>query len=178
MLWACWSKNPQGCRVSASTSNGNWAFFVELCQSKPNQAGPSYGKRADLRDGQRSCYVRTCAVEGMETNSRRIFLAISILFCAIISAFWMSWYEYPWLMRCSISLLIWGLASPPAAPLLGGTGTGGTGLDRRSELIRLGRGFGGLSGASTSSPKAKGTERNECVHTFTARRCGTPFVLL
>lgn len=36
-------------------------------------------------------YVSTCAVEGMETNSRRMFLAISMLFCAIISAFWMSW---------------------------------------------------------------------------------------
>lgn len=38
--------------------------------------------------------------------------------------------------------------------LLGGAGTGGTGLWRRSELILLGRGFGGLSGASTSSEKA------------------------
>lgn len=56
-------------------------------------------------------------------------------------------------MRCSISLVIWGLASPPVAPLLGGAGTGGTGLCRRSELIRLGRGFGGLSGASPGSEK-------------------------
>lgn len=32
-------------------------------------------------------------------------------------------------------------------------GTGGTGLGRRSELIRLGKGFGGLSGASTGSEK-------------------------
>lgn len=63
-------------------------------------------------------------------------------------------------MRCSISLLIWGFASPPVAPLVGGGGTGGTGLGRRSELIRLGRGFGGLSGASTDSKKAevRGTE--------------------
>lgn len=30
---------------------------------------------------------------------------------------------------------------------------GGTGLARRSELIRLGRGFGGLSGASIGSGK-------------------------
>ena len=43
--------------------------------------------------------------------------------------------------------------------LLGGAGTGGTGLWRRSELILLGRGFGGLSGASTSSEKAEVTER-------------------
>lgn len=56
-------------------------------------------------------------------------------------------------MRSSISLLMRGLASPPVAPLLGGAGTGGTGLGRRSELIRLGRGFGGLSGASTDSEK-------------------------
>lgn len=54
-------------------------------------------------------------------------------------------------MRSSISLLIWGLTSPPPTLLLGGAGTGGTGLDRRSEFIRLGKGFGGLSGASTDS---------------------------
>lgn len=65
-------------------------------------------------------------------------------------------------MRCSISLLIWGLDPPPAGPPLGGAGTGGTGLGRRSELIRLGRGLGGLSGASTDSEKA-GDKRRECV---------------
>lgn len=43
--------------------------------------------------------------------------------------------------------------------LLGGAGTGGTGLWRRSELILLGRGFGGLSGASTGSEKAEITGR-------------------
>lgn len=71
-------------------------------------------------------------------------------------------------MRSSISLLIWGLASPSIALLLGGTeteGTGGTGLGRRSELILLGKGLGGLSGASTASvnetatPASKSRER-------------------
>lgn len=69
-------------------------------------------------------------------------------------------------MRSSISLLIWGLASPPIALLLGGAGTegtGGTGLGRRSELILLGKGFGGLSGASTASvneaPASESRER-------------------
>lgn len=41
----------------------------------------------------RSDYVAMCAVEGMETNSRRMFLAVSRLFWAIIRAFWMSWME-------------------------------------------------------------------------------------
>lgn len=61
-------------------------------------------------------------------------------------------------MSSSISLLITGLASPPITLLLGGPGTegtGGTGLERRSELILLGKGFGGLSGASTASVNAK-----------------------
>lgn len=62
-------------------------------------------------------------------------------------------------MRCSISLLIRGLPSPAAAALLGGAGTGGTGLWRRSELIRLGSGFGGLSGASTGSETAEEKKR-------------------
>lgn len=64
-------------------------------------------------------------------------------------------------MRCSISLLIRGLASAPVAPPLGGAGTGGTGLGRRSELIRLGRGFGGLSGASTGSEKGAAAPASE-----------------
>lgn len=65
-------------------------------------------------------------------------------------------------MRCWISLLTWGLASPPVAPPLGGAGTGGTGLGRRSELIRLGRGFGGRSGTSAGSEKAVETGKT-CV---------------
>lgn len=74
-------------------------------------------------------------------------------------------------MRCSISLLIWGLASP-VAPLLDGVGTGGTGLGRRSELIRLGRGFGGLSGASTGSEKAK-ERRREGAFAFKDKMSGS-----
>lgn len=100
MLWAPWSnsqlKNPQGRRASASTGgsaagNGLWA----LGWAVPTLSQPGWAKRGreskHERDVQEVCYVRICAVEGMETNSRRIFLAISILFCAIISAFWMSW---------------------------------------------------------------------------------------
>lgn len=41
------------------------------------------------------CYVSRWGVEGMDTNSLRMFLAISTLFWAIRRAFWMSWYEYP-----------------------------------------------------------------------------------
>lgn len=48
------------------------------------------GRRAeqDLSD-----YVAMWVVEGTETNSRRMFLAVSRLFWAIISAFWMSCME-------------------------------------------------------------------------------------
>lgn len=57
---------------------------------------------------------------------------------------------------------------------MGGAGTGGTGLGRRSELIRLGRGFGGLSGASIGSEKAEetGTRESEsafCESVFTGK---------
>lgn len=38
---------------------------------------------------------------------------------------------------------------------------GGTGLGRRSELIRLGNGFGGLSGASTESVNNAATPASE-----------------
>lgn len=42
----------------------------------------------------RGDYVAMCAAaDGMETNSRRMFLAVSRLFWAIIRAFWMSWME-------------------------------------------------------------------------------------
>lgn len=51
----------------------------------------------DRQDGEVrrawSDYVAMCAAEGMETNSRRMFLAVSRLFWAIIRAFWMSWME-------------------------------------------------------------------------------------
>lgn len=105
-------------------------------------------------------YVKICAVEGMDTNSLRMFLAISILFCAIIRAFWMSWWEYPWLKRCSISLLICWLG-PGLAP-------GGTGLGLRSELMRRGNGLGGRSGASEGSRTAENTiqyKKSPCVYT-------------
>lgn len=47
-------------------------------------------------------------------------------------------------MSSSISLLICGLLDAAAA-------AGGTGLGRRSELMRRGKGFGGRSGASAES---------------------------
>lgn len=40
-----------------------------------------------LQASEVMCYVATCAGEETETNSRRIFLAISILLCAMSSAF-------------------------------------------------------------------------------------------
>lgn len=49
--------------------------------------------RAETGCSEKFRYVKICAVEGMDTNSLRMFLAISILFCAIIRAFWMSWWE-------------------------------------------------------------------------------------
>lgn len=45
------------------------------------------------------------------------------------------------------------------------------GLGRRSELIRLGRGFGGLSGASTGSEKTEEMER-ESLYAFKVKRSG------
>lgn len=71
-------------------ANGIWV----LAGTHVNPAGPGQAVAANSGSVARtegSGYVSTCAVEGMETNSRRMFLAISILFCAIISAFWMSW---------------------------------------------------------------------------------------
>lgn len=49
--------------------------------------------RAETGCSEKFRYVKICAEEGMDTNSLRMFLAISILFCAIIRAFWMSWWE-------------------------------------------------------------------------------------
>lgn len=51
------------------------------------------GRREEDGGGTGSDYVAMCADDGMETNSRRMFLAVSRLFWAIISAFWMSWME-------------------------------------------------------------------------------------
>lgn len=63
--------------------------------SVPTYTKPGWAKRGRQSEGEKRArggrYVRMWAVEGMETNSRRMFLAISTLFCAIISAFWMSW---------------------------------------------------------------------------------------
>lgn len=79
--------------ASARASKGDLGFKLPPV---PNPTGPPGGpkawsrERTPWREG-RWRYVSTCAVEGMETNSRRMFLAISMLFCAIISAFWMSW---------------------------------------------------------------------------------------
>lgn len=69
-----------------------FGLWAGLHQPKSEQGWAKLGRQSKA---QEVCYVSTCVVEGMETNSRRIFLAISILFCAIISAFWMSWKEYP-----------------------------------------------------------------------------------
>ena len=49
--------------------------------------------REQETDSEGGRYVRMWAVEGMDTNSRRMFLAVSRLFWAIIRAFWMSWKE-------------------------------------------------------------------------------------
>lgn len=76
-----------GVGASACTSKRDLGFSQNPCE--PGQAVAVNSRSVAQTEG--SGYVSTCAVEGMETNSRRMFLAISILFCAIISAFWMSW---------------------------------------------------------------------------------------
>lgn len=78
-----------GRRAPSSTRVGAVASQSEAVWTQPR------GCRKKLREAQEVCYVMICAVEGMDTNSRRMFLAISTLFCAIIRAFWMSWCEYP-----------------------------------------------------------------------------------
>lgn len=91
--------------------------------------------------------MATWVGEEMDTNSRRIFLAMSMLLWAMSRAFWMSWWEYPWLRRLSISLESCGEVAVVAP--------GWPGPAFRSELILRGNGLGGLSGTGEPSMKSR-----------------------
>ncbi|KAI3373275.1 hypothetical protein L3Q82_006577 [Scortum barcoo] len=82
--------NEQHCSSEESTCGPAGKCLVNAIHDN----GTEWRQRQDREDGTAwSDYVAMCAVEGMETNSRRMFLAVSRLFWAIIRAFWMSWME-------------------------------------------------------------------------------------